>query len=416
MPETARDILVVGLSHRTAEPALRDRLFLESAALPDALARLARRGIVEGLLLSTCDRCEVLAVAEPDAGAAIAEELAALAGVPQGELAASLYRLKGAAAIRHVFAVAASLDSPVVGEPQVLGQVKAAHRLAAEAGMVGGELAAVLAAAYAAAKRVRSETAVAEQPVSIAAAAVQVARRVHGDLARAAALMIGVGEMGEMVVEQLRKAGLGRLTVAHPSARRAELAARRFGCHFMALDEVWTRLGEADIIVGALGAGRPAVSASAVAEALRHRRRRPVLLIDAALPGDIEPAVDNLAEAFRYDLGDLEGVAMQGRAERAAAAVGGWAVVDAAVADFLRSRAERAAVPALVALRRHFEAARVEALALGGDAAGVTNRLINRLLHEPSQALREIAAADREAAERLLRRLYQLGERESDEE
>jgi glutamyl-tRNA reductase len=414
----AAEFVVVGVSHRTAEPNLCERLFLEEPETRQVLLRLKQRGLTQAMVLSTCDRAEVHAVvpASADLAPMAANEMALAAGLADREVTPHLYVLRGPAAVRHLFGVAASLDSLIVGEPQVLGQVKAGHRLAAEIGMMGRELQEILEAAYVAAKRVRSETAVAEQPVSIAAAAVQVARRVHGDLARASALLIGSGEMGDLIVEQLRQAGLGRLTLAHPSARRGETTARRYGCHFLSLDAVDEKLGEMDIVVSALGSGRPAVTALAVDRALKSRRRRPMLILDAALPGDVELGVDRLEEAFRYDLDSLERVALAGRASRQAAATAAHDIVDAELAAFLRGRVERGAVPTLVTLRRHFEAARQEALAAGGDADAVSQRLVNRLLHAPSEALRQVAVEGRDdpaalaAAEGLLSRLFALPE------
>ena len=213
---------------------------IEEAALPELLERLRAAGIAQAVALSTCDRIEVQAVHDAAAAASdrIAEVLADQAGVAPAALAEQAYRLSGAAAVRHILAVAASLDSLVVGEPQVLGQVKAGHRLARAAGMVGSELEACLQAAYATAKRVRRETAIGERAVSIAAAAAELARSVQGDLGRCGALLIGAGEIGELMVEQLRRAGLARLTVAHPSAPRAERIAHRLGCHHITLDEI----------------------------------------------------------------------------------------------------------------------------------------------------------------------------------
>ena len=411
--------LVVGVSHRSATAALRDRLYLEPAAVPDFLARMRRAGLVPGLVLSTCDRTEIALIDDGREGLAdrAIDLLAEQAGLAPAGVAAEAYRLGGDQALRHVFAVAGSLDSPVIGEPQILGQLKLAHRQAAEAGLVEGNLSAILQAAYVAAKRIRSETTIAERPVSMAAAAVQLARNVHGDLARCAALLLGSGEMGELMIEQLRRAGLARLTVAHPVPRRAELLAQRLVAHHAAMTDLADALTAADIVVGGLGSGSYAIGPGAIAAALKRRRRRPMLLIDAAIPGDLDPMIDALADVFRYDLADLERIALQGQAERAAAAARGWAIVAEEVARFRRERAAREAVPAVVALRRHFEALRAEVLAEGAsdDAATATRRLINRLLHDPSELLRRAAGGGEAtmsaaALEQALRQLFRLAE------
>jgi glutamyl-tRNA reductase len=408
------DFLVVGVSHRSGTAALREALYVEEARQPELLGRLKAGGLSEAVFLSTCDRSEVQALAgEPErAAAAIRSAFAAQAGVPEEEVEAQSYRLSGSDALRHIFAVAASLDSQVIGEPQVLGQVKEAHRLAQAAGLMGGRLDEALQAAYAAAKRVRSETGLAEQPVSIAAVVTGLARQLHGNLKRARGLLIGPGEMGELIVEQLRRAGLGGLVVAHSSARRAALIARRHEGHHMALDELPAGLVAADIVVSALGSGRPVVTAQAMDQAIRARRRRPVLLIDVAVPPDIDPQVDRLDDVFRYELDDLERAAMQGRSTRAAAADAAWSLIDEAIAGFLGRQAGKAAVPTIVALRRRFEAIREEVLAeRPTDAASATRLLVNRLLHDPSALLREMAAAspaEQAEAEKLLARLFRL--------
>ncbi|MBI1206263.1 MAG: glutamyl-tRNA reductase [Azospirillum sp.] len=410
---------VVGASHRSCSGLIRDRLFTEEAEVPAVLARLKSAGIDQALWLATCDRVEVVAVhAEPAAAAlAVTAAMAERVGVDPAFLAGQLQVLTDEAAIRHGFAVASALDSQVIGEPQVLGQVKAAHRLATAAGTTGPELEALLQAAYAVAKRVRSETTIAERPTSIAAAAGQIARDLLGDLKRRAGLLIGLGDMGELMIDQLRSVGLGRLTVLASTDSRAEAAARRLDCHFAPFAALETVLPHADIVVTAAGQGRYILTAEAVRAAVRRRRRQPVFLIDTGVPNDVDPDAGKVEAAFLYDLTDLERVALAGRVGREAATGQAWSLVDEAVAAFLRSRAERAAVPAVVALRRHFEAVRAVLLAEngGGDAAATTRLLINRLLHHPSAVLRRMAAesdgtglAERAAAERLLRTLFRL--------
>jgi glutamyl-tRNA reductase len=422
-PEPNPAYLIVGVSHRTGTAALRERLFADEAGQTELLAALRAAGLQQGLVLSTCDRTELHAIADdPNAAAALRDILGRQGRVTAGDIAAQGYELVGEAALRQLFAVASSLDSVVIGEPQVLGQVKDSHRLSATLGMIGPQLEAALRAAYAAAKRVRSETAIGGRPVSIAAAAIQMARRVHGDLARCAALLLGGGEMGELMATQLRQAGLSQLTVLHKSAARAALIAHRLNAHVRPFDELAAALVDADILIAALGDERQTVTAAAIRQALRTRRQRPMLCIDSAVPGDIEPAVHDLDGAFRFDLGDLERLAVEGQSARAAAIDPAWAIVDAEVAAFAAGAAVRQAAPALVALRRHFEAMRDQVLAEnpGADPATVTRLLVNRLLHAPSAVLRDLAGntavddgAELVAIERLLARLF--GSAEVDE-
>jgi glutamyl-tRNA reductase len=415
--EAQSSYLIVGVSHRTATAALRERLFADEAGQTELLAALRAAGLHQGLVLSTCDRTELHAIADDPtkAAAAMRDILARQGRVTAADIAAQGYELSGEAALRQLFAVASSLDSVVLGEPQVLGQVKDSHRLASALGMIGPRLEAALRAAYGAAKRVRSETAIGERPVSIAAAAIQMARGVHGDLARCGALLLGGGEMGELMAAQLRQAGLAQITVLHKSAARGALIAHRLGAHMRPLDELAAALADADILIAALGDERQTVTASAIRQALRARRQRPMLCIDSAVPGDIEPAVHDLDGAFRFDLGDLERLAVEGRSARAAAVEPAWAIVDAEVAAAAAGAAGRQAAPAVVALRRNFEAVRDQVLAEnpGADAATVARLLINRLLHAPSALLRDLAAntavddgAELVAIERLLTRLF----------
>jgi glutamyl-tRNA reductase len=405
-------LTVFGVNHRTAAQGLRDTLFLEPDEQPALLSDVRAAGIAEAIILSTCDRVEVVAVCDDTeaAGRALRELLIARSGRPAASFEDQWYRASGRDAVAHLFAVTAALESQVIGEPHVLGQVKESHRLAAAAGMVGSRLEAALQGAYAAAKRVRSETPIGEMPVSIAAAAVQVAKRIHGDLAPCTVVLLGLGEMGELLGGELRAAGAGRLVIVHESVKRAEVVAHRLGCNFRPSAEQAEALAEADVAIAASGTGRSLIGAAEAEETLRRRRRRPVFFVDAAVPGDIDPAVGDLDGAFLYNLADLEKTAVSGRASRQATLEAARKILDEELAAFLRSRAEREAVPAVVALRRHFERMREAVLEQPGlDAAEATRRLINRLLHRPSEALRRAAADrpdDREALERSVEVLF----------
>jgi glutamyl-tRNA reductase len=316
--------------------------------------------------------------------------------------------------VRHVFLVAAALDSQVVGEPNVAGQMKDAHRMAREAGMTGSELEAILQAAYAAAKSVRTETAVGEGAVSTAAAAAEIAREVHGDLGRCAALLAGGGEMGVLIAERLLRAGLGRLTVACRARGRAEMLARAWSCHHAPFEGIAQILPDADIVVTAQASGVTLVGRDAVQAALVKRRQRPMYLVDAAVPADIDPAAGDLEGAFLYRLDDLEELARQGLAGRAAAAAAAREIVEREVEAFLGDRAGRVASATVTALRAHFAEARENALReAGNDAERATRLMMNRLLHEPSAALRALGVAGgAKEAEALVRRLFGLEEDE----
>lgn len=417
MPDRpAPEPFVVGATHRSSSLALRDRLFIDEAAVTDFYGRLKQAGVDQAIVMSTCDRIEVQGVAEAPARAiaAVREILAARAGEQPADIAGQLETVTGLDAVRRIFAVASSLESQVVGESQVLGQVKESHRAASRHGMMGPALETLLQAAYAAAKRVRTETEIGERSVSLTSGAIQIARDLHGDLSRCTGLILGLGDMGDLIGGHLRLAGLGRTIMTGPS-RRTEAVARRIGCNFVPYDELEDALADADIVVTAAGSGRFLVTVEVMERTLRKRRRRPVLILDGGVPADVEPGVHDLDGAFVYTLDDLERVAREGRANREAAAEQAWAIVDAAVDGWQRSLAERDALPALLALRGRFEAMRAEILAAdpNADAVEATRRLVNRLLHRPTEALRELAAeggeaADAEAAAKLIERLFGL--------
>jgi glutamyl-tRNA reductase len=388
----------IGLDHGGSSARLRDLVFVEAAGIPAMLGWLREAGLIEVVLLSTCDRVEaILRHASPEAArAALAAALARNGRVPAAEVEAELAVRSGAAAVRRLFAIASALESQVLGEPQVLGQVKDAHAAAAAAGTTSPELDALFAAAYGAAKRVRAETALGERPVTMAAAALRVARDIHGDIARTAALLIGDGEMGELLVRHLTAAGLKRVAVAAPLAARAEQLARALDCHIEEFDRLEEALARADIVISACGTRRLIVTAELARAAHRRRRRRPMFLIDAAMPGDLDPAIDEIDGVFRYDLADLEAAALAGQQSRRQAADAAWRIVDEAAAAFLRGRDERRAAAGIAALRARFEEERAKVLeTVSGDgAAEATRLLVNRLLHGASVRLRELAAED----------------------
>ena len=279
MTDTEKPIaqpLVVGANHRSSSMSIRDRLFVEDAQVPGVLERLRDAGIGEALVVSTCDRVEIQCIHENPSAAAenIVEILAGHAELEASDLDGQTYTLIGDDAVRQIFRVCASLDSLVVGEPQVLGQVKSCHRLATEAGMAGAAIEAILQAAYGAAKRARNETAIGERPVTIAAAAARLAQDLHGDLSKRSGLLIGTGEMGELVAGAMLTEGLGDLVVVHSAPARAEALARELNCHVADYDDLAQLLDDADIVLTAQGARRHVVTSDMMLVAIHRRRRR----------------------------------------------------------------------------------------------------------------------------------------------
>lgn len=417
-------VFVAGANQRTASLSLRDRLFVEEGRVPAVLTRLHEAAIPEALLLATCDRVEVVGMAADPLAAAdrALDALADEAALTRTDLAGQVYRLAGKAAVRHVFRVAASLELTVIGEPHILAQIKGSLQASRVCGCCGAGLETLIQAALATGKRARSETGVGRRPVSAAAAAIERAKGVHGDLATVSALVVGMGEMGELIATALQGAGLVRISVTHPRAGRAEAAARALGAHVVPFADLADALAGTDIVVGSLGARQPAITYDAMRAALKRRRQRPILVLDVAVPADVDPAVDRLEAAFLYTFDDLERLAEDGRQSRAAAAAAAAALVDEAIAGYLSDRVERLAVPILTRLRERFEAQRLAALGdAGGDADKATRLLVNRLLHLPTRALRRMATAagddpqtELARLEALLQRLFDAGE-EDDE-
>ncbi len=413
--EPRADLTVVGITNRTASAAVRDQLFVEDWQQANLLANLRRSGIHEAIVLSTCERTEVFAIlSDGDLTNAIVAELAEIGKIDAPSLTGQGHRLRGAAALRHLLAVASSLESQVMGEPQILGQLKESHRQAAAHGMVGTALEDAMRLAYGTAKRVRNETSIGQGPVTLAASAVQVAMDLHGSLKPLAGFLLGLGEMSEPLALAFAEAGLGHLTVSHPSSLRAEAVARRLKGHFQAWSMLEQSLAGADIVIAAEGTGSYTVSVPLVDAALKRRRRRPIFIIDAGVPADVDPSVQALDGAFVYDLHDLERVAQRGGEIRRQEAKHAWSIVDEELARFNRRAAGRRAVPTLKALRRHFEQLRQEVLLdTSLDAAAATRLLVNRLLHEPSAALTRAAAEDAKRSDSLAletssRRLFGL--------
>ena len=405
--------LIVGVNHRTGPQLLRERLQGDAGDVLRLLGRCRESGIDQAMAVVTCDRCEVWCVT-PDPAAAQARLTGLLAeagGLGEPEIAPRLHALTDAAALRYAFAVAASLESQIVGEPQVLGQVKELQQLAQHAGASGPELDRILEAAYQSAKRVRNETGIAGQSVSMAACAVSVLRRMHGDVSNLGGLLIGDGDMAELIFEQVSATGMKRWTMVHPQQRRAKAWAERHQSHWRPFGELREALAAADLVVSALDLGAEIVTADMVKAALKARKRRPILLIDSGVPGDMDARIADLDDAFLYTLDDLERLAMAGRQHRASEAEEAWRIVDQSVASFRRQLTEQAAAPVIADLHRYFEQHRAEVLAQPGiDAAEATRRLINKLLHHPSVALK--AAAPTKDLEAALRRLFGLNDKD----
>jgi len=387
-------LFCVGLSHKQVSIAVREQLAVSAEDLPGRVARLrALPGVREAMLLSTCNRIEVFAVA--DARTAADDVLRDL-----GPLASEHAQIRfEEEALLHLFRVAASLDSMVVGEAQIQGQVKEAHARAQEAGAGGAALARVVSAALSAAKRVRTETAIARGAVSVSSVAVQMARKVLGDPAGRAVLLIGAGEMAQLAARELHASG-AELLVANRTGTASEALAAEVGGIAVGLGELPALLQRADVVLCSTAAQQPLVTREVVGRGIKARRFRPLFLIDLALPRNVDPAVNELENVYVYDLDDLERVAAQNRDLRGQEVQRAEAIVREETVAYARAKQERAAVPVLARLRAHAQAladAEVErTLALLGPLSerhqkslrSMAGAIVNKLLHGPTARLR----------------------------
>jgi glutamyl-tRNA reductase len=422
-------LCVVGLSHRTAPIEVREKVAFADDAVAAALRQaVALPGVGEAMILSTCNRVELYAgVDEPDVADGLRQFLVEGRALPAA-LRAHLYAHDGEPALIHLFRVAASLDSMVVGEPQILGQVKQAWALADGAGTLGPLLGRVLPSAFAAAKRVRSETGIARSAASVASAAVELAAQIFGALDGRQVLVVGAGKMGDLAARHLRAAGVAELKVVNRSLERAEALAARLGGVAAPWSELDPLLARADIVLCSTGAPEPVIDAPRVAHAMRVRRGRWLFFIDIAVPRDVAPEVGRIENVYLYDVDALEEVAGQNRAGRAREAQAAEAMVRQEVERFLAAERTQGVVPTIKALRGRFlEVAHAEAeralarmpTASERDRAQVmqlADAIVNKLLHAPLTALKRGAAADTpdgEALVQAVRVLFELAESEA---
>ncbi|MGH3031634.1 MAG: glutamyl-tRNA reductase, partial [Gaiellaceae bacterium] len=352
-------LVLVGTSYQRAPVELRELLAYDRELRRGALERLSSDGS-ESAVLSTCNRTEAY-LAAPDAESAeerVHAELASLSGLSGTELAPALYTLTDGAAALHLFRVAAGLDSMVPGEAQILGQVREAYGASRETGAAGPVLHRLFRQALRVGKRVRTETAIGENPASVSAAAAELAERVFEDLAGRRILLLGAGKTSDLTAANLISRGAGEIVVANRSVERAQALARRFNGRGVGLDRVEEELAHADVVVASTSAQGHLISAEQVARAMRTRRGRPVFFIDIAVPRDVDPAVNELDGCYLYDIDDLERVVAESVAGRREEAVRAEAIASVEADDFRAWQLSLDVVPAIASLRERAEAIR----------------------------------------------------------
>lgn len=414
-------LFALGINHHTAPLDVREQVAFQPDSLPQALNALMRdRQLREAAILSTCNRTELYCSAAQAGDVALtADWLARYHALPVEKLQPYLYSLPQQDAVRHVFRVASGLDSMVLGEPQILGQMKQAARTAEEAGTLGTLLGKLFQRSFAVAKEVRSTTAIGANIVSMAAAAVHLSERIFEDIAGQQVLFIGAGEMIELCVAHFAGCQPKRITIANRTTERAAQLVRRFNADAMRLDEVPLRLAEYDIIVSCTASPLPVIGLGTAERALKARRHRPMVMVDLAVPRDIEREIGELADIFLYTLDDLGKIVEGGLESRQAAVVEAEGIIDSRVANFLHWMESRESVPTIRALRDTAERTRrhelehaYKLLARGDDPQKVlealSHGLANKLLHPPTHALNQAEGEERRQLAQVLSRIYRL--------
>ena len=390
---------ILGVNHKTAPVALREKIAFNEDRLIAALRTLRQEsGVAEVVILSTCNRTEVYW-----AGAASGAELSQWLERHHGnkvDLGPSLYVHQEQRAVEHAFSVASGLDSMVLGEAQILGQLKDAYRVAQATGSTGPTLNKVFQAAFSAAKRVRSETQIGANAVSLASATVKLARRMYSDLSAHNTLLIGAGEMIALTARHLSSAGVKRMVIANRTLSRAQTLATEVRGYAVDLAQLDLEMAQADIIISCTASPDPLITKAAAAAAVKARRRRPIFMVDLAVPRDIDPTVAELEDIYLFSIDDLQQLVEENRQSREAAAGVARLLIDAEVARFLVELRAKDAGPAIRALRQQADAVRVQTLDQARRLLGagkpaeevleyLANTLTNRLLHAPTQALRQ---------------------------
>jgi glutamyl-tRNA reductase len=396
-------LLVVGLNHKSAPVEVRERLTFGPDIVVAALRDLkGHAGVEEAAIVSTCNRTEVYCAVASGGEETVRQWLSGFHGIEPERIHPFLYAHADRAAVIHLLRVASGLDSMVLGEPQILGQVKGAFQTACDACTTGKLLGRLFQHTFSTAKQVRTDTAIGSSPVSVAFAAVTLARQIFSDLSKQTALLIGAGETIELAARHLHQSGIGRILVANRTVERAHELAVQFDGFAIALPEIANHLADADIVIASTASPLPVLGKGTVERALKKRRHRPMFMVDIAVPRDIEPEVGTLSDVYLYTIDDLQGVVDEGLKSRQAAAVQAEEIVDFHAEEFMawvrsldaagliqgyRQHAERLRDEVLERAQRQLESGKAPAEVL----SFLAHTLTNKLLHAPSARLRQAA-------------------------
>ncbi|MBN9617697.1 MAG: glutamyl-tRNA reductase [Acidobacteriales bacterium 59-55] len=414
-------VILLGINHNTAPIEVRERLAISPARLADATRALAHQpGIREALILSTCNRVELLTVqdASQSENPGTLNFLNEYLSIPVTDLKPHLYEFREREAVRHLFRVASSLDSMVVGEPQILGQVKEAYTTGREVGAVASTLEGLLQRAFTVAKRVRTETQIGSSSVSIASVAVDLARKIFDSLEGKTVLLVGAGKMSELAARHLIQQGAASILVANRTQSRAEQIAKDFNGQVIPFDHLYEQADRADIVITSTGAPQKIFGRSHGQHFLQRRRNRPMFFIDIAVPRDVDPGMNDVEGCFVYDIDDLQQVAQAHLADRSREAEAAEVIVTGEVDKYLQRLQSLNAVPVIQSLQQYAEAMRQAELRRSQSrlstltpeqreaVEALTRSLTAKFLHHPLTGIREAARQGDAQTLAELERLY----------
>ncbi len=410
---------ILGLNHNTAPLEIREQVVFANDELSQALVRLKElEGVDEIVLLSTCNRTEFYVVTNDSGRDRLRSWLEDERNLDRA-LGDTLFSLQDDDAIRHIFRVACGLDSMVLGEPQILGQLKDAYRAAEQAGTVGKQLSRFFQHTFSVAKKVRTDTKIGSNPVSIASAAVSLAHQFFAEFTRHTALLVGAGVTVELLAKHLSSKHIGRLFIANRDVEKARKLASRFGGFALPLSELEGTLPEADILITSTASPVPIISRDQLEAAMATRKHKPIFAVDIAVPRDIDPAAAELDDVYLYTIDDLDKVILEGQTSRAAAAIDANRILDDEISRYLSIQRAKQVSPLITALREHGETIRDEVLRdarrqlkKGVDSSDViefaTASLMKKLLHNPSVRLRKAGEAAEEHIIEATRSLFDI--------
>lgn len=403
------EIILIGVNHKTAPVEIREPLALKETDEVPLRLFASVEGVREVLFLSTCNRVEILFTTRESSGALerVKEVWGSRSGLAPSQMNEFLYEYRNEDAIRHLFMVASSLDSMVVGEPQILGQLKDAYRMASEHKSAGMVLNKLLHRAFSVAKKVRTETRIGSQAVSISYAAVELARKIFGEFEGKVAMLIGAGEMAELAAQHLLAGGISHLIIANRTLERAVELSKELGGEAIGLDEVEDAMIKADIVISSTGAPGFVLTKDQVKRTMRPRRHRLLFLIDIAVPRDIDPQVNDIENVYLYDIDDLKGVVEENKEQRAREAKKAERMVEVEVLKFLSWMKSLDVLPVIQSIQSKAEAIRVREIERTRKRLGnlteeqeealqvLTRSIVQKILHDPIICLRKNASNEK---------------------